>query len=277
MTKKRLMQIVLIGIKQLRDPYYQGFAAQVSFYFILALVPVGIVLSQLLGLFSVSLTTLNFWIDQYLTGDVAKILKGLVVYSSTGTMNVVLIVVALWAASRAEFSLMRITNYTFTSGQSTGNGYFRERLRALKTMLITLFTIAFSLIVLVYGEIIIKLAFTLLSDKLHLEYHVDSFWLLLRWPVAMALYFFMVSYNYYVLPTEKLSFRQILPGSVFASVGMLLVTFFYSIYVEKMANYDIIYGSLASIVALMFWFYFLAWTLGLGILCNKAWKDTKNV
>ncbi|MPN36381.1 hypothetical protein SDC9_183890 [bioreactor metagenome] len=92
----------------------------------------------------------------------------------------------------------------------------------------------------------------------------------------MALYFMMVSYSYYILPSQKLKFSQIMPGSLFASVGMLVVTLGFKLYTEYMSNYDILYGSMAAIVAVMMWFYFLAWALVLGILCNKVWADTKH-
>ena len=54
------------------------------------------------------------------------------------------------------------------------------------------------------------------------------------------------------------------------------MTGLFSLYLESIANYDIIYGSLASIVALLFWLYLIGWVLGLGIIFNKAWADTKN-
>ena len=155
--KKRLIRMVTLGIRQFRNPYYQGFAAQVAFYFLMSIVPVIIVLSQLLGVFSISMDTLGGFIKQYVSGDVANVILGLLSYQSTSGMNIVLIVIALWAASRAEFCLMRIANFTLTGGKSTGNGYFKERIRAVKTMVLTLFTITFALIILVYGELIIRI------------------------------------------------------------------------------------------------------------------------
>ncbi|MBQ4595484.1 MAG: YihY/virulence factor BrkB family protein, partial [Firmicutes bacterium] len=102
----------------------------------------------------------------------------------------------------------------------------------------------------------------------------ESTWLWLRWLLGFGLYFLMISYNYYILPTEKVKYRKVIPGSVFAAVGLLVVTGFYSRYTTSLADYDVLYGALSSVVAIMFWFYFLAWVLCLGVLFNKVWDDT---
>lgn len=266
----RLVKMILLGIKQFRDPYYQGFAAQMSFFFMLSLVPAVIVLSQLLGIMDISLDFLEGWIDAYVAPSMSGVLKQLLSYRPATTSNIIMIAMALWAASRAQFSMMRIANYTYSSGKTTGS-FWRERIRSLKTMSLTLFTLAFVAIILVYGKMILLIIFGQIIEGSVIE----SLWTFLRWPLAGVLYFLMVSYNYYVLPNEKMAFREILPGSLFGAVGMLVVTIFYSFYANYTVNYDIIYGSLASIVALLFWFYFLSWALCLGILFNKVWKDTK--
>ncbi|MBR3785240.1 MAG: YihY/virulence factor BrkB family protein [Firmicutes bacterium] len=270
--KSRLLQMILLGIKQFRDPYYQGFAAQMSFYIVLSLVPTLIVLTQILGLLEISLDILVEWIDLYVAPKMADTLLGVIEDRPMGaaTSNIIMVLMALWASSRAQFSLMRIANYTYSSGQTTG-GFFRERFRSIKTMALTLFTIAFVVIILVYGKVILMLVMgPLVEDSI-----INTLWTWMRWPLAGVLYFLLVSYVYYVLPYEKLGYKEILPGSCFGAVGMLVVTICYSAYANYAVNYDIIYGSLASIVALMFWFYFLSWALGVGIVFNKVWRDTK--
>lgn len=268
--KNRFVRMFVLGFKQMQDPYYQGFAAQMSFYIMLSLVPTFIVLSSLLGLLDVSMDIINEWIGQYVAPSMAETLQGLLKYRSATTSNIIMIIMALWAASRAQFSMMRIANYTYSSGRTTGN-FFRERFRSFRTMAMTMFTLAFVIIIPVYGEMILKLVF----GKIIEGSVIDSLWTFLRWPLAGALYFLMVSYNYYVLPIERMSFREVVPGSILGAVGMLVVTIVYSNYANYTVNYDIIYGSLASIVALLMWFYFLSWVLCLGILFNKVWKDTK--
>ena len=192
-------------------------------------------------------------------------------YSPSGINSFFLAATALWAASRVQFAMIRVTNYTLTDGITTGEGYVKDRLRSLKTILITIFTVAFSLIVVVYGPIILNLV---LGKVLGAQI-TEAAWIALRWPLAAALYFLMISYNYYVLPSIRVRYRDIVPGSVFASIGFLAVTFVYNIYTTRSVNYDILYGSFSNIVALLFWFWFIAWVLCLGVTINRVWWATR--
>ena len=269
--KDRLLQMFILGIRQFRDPYYQGFAAQISFYLMLSLVPILMLITQILGYFNLSLETVLSWVEDYTGSEVSGMLTSLTEFSSAGAVNIVYVGVALWAASRAQFAIMRISNYTFTDGKSTGKGYWRERFRAVWTMAITLIALLFSVLILAYGGLIVDACMQFLPmDGVYLV-KLFSF---LRWLPAAVLYFLMICYIYYIMPTEKISFKKILPGGLFACVGMLVVTILYSKYINNIANYDILYGTLSSIVAILFWFYFLAWVLCLGILINKVMDDT---
>lgn len=269
--KNRLRQIVLMGIKQFGDPYYQGFAAQIAFYIMLSVVPTIVVMTQLLGMLNIrTMDFVNDWINQYITPEMAKIIKGLLRNSSSPGNNITLILLAVWAASRAQFSLMRIANYTYSNSRSTGN-FLKERLRSLKTMVMTILTIAFVLVVLIYGK---KILYAFVGGMVE-EYTITLVWTYFRWPLATILYFLVVLYNYFVMPAYKLNVRTLVPGAVFGAAGLVVVTFFYSVYTEHMVKYNIIYGSLSSIVALLFWFYFLAWVLVLGIIINQAFRDTR--
>ncbi|MBR0597432.1 YihY/virulence factor BrkB family protein [Clostridiales bacterium BAD-6] len=274
MSRKRFRRMIFMIIKRMSEPYYQGVAAELAFFFLMSLVPIAIILGELLGVFSISMSVIHELLSEYVSPEIAKSLSTYLSYTPSGTISVLFILFSLWAASKAQFSMMRISNYSFT-GHPSGRGYFRERFRAIKTIVFTLFTLVFSLLILVYGELIIKVFSAYVTDFLGLTFSFDEAWYLLRWPFAMALYFFMVSYNYYVLPTERIPFKKILPGSILASGGMLLATWIYSYYASVFANYDLLYGSLAAIVALLFWFYILGYILVIGIQVNVVWDQAK--
>ncbi len=265
----------MMVIKRMSDPYYQGVAAELAFFFLMSLVPITIVLGELMGVFSISMAVIRNLLSEYVAPEIYENLAGYLTYTPSGAISAAFIIFALWAASKAQYSMMRITNYSFTGHPYGGRGYIRERLRAIKTIVITLFTLSFGLLILVYGELFINVITAYVNNFLNMEFDFDNFWFILRWPVAMALFFLTVSYNYYVLPSERIPFRKILPGSIVASVGMLLATWVYSYYATVFANYDLLYGSLAAIVALLFWFYILGYILVIGIQVNVVWDQTK--
>lgn len=270
-TLIRIRKMIILGIQQFQDPYYQGVAAQLAFFMFLSILPTFILLSQVLGFFSLSLSSIEQWVDINVTGAGVDTIRRMLNYSPSGINSFFLAVTALWAASRVQFAMIRVTNYTLTDGITTGEGYVKDRLRSLKTILMTIFTVAFSLIVVVYGPIILNLVLgKVLGAKI-----TEAAWMALRWPLAAALYFLMISYNYYVLPSIRVRYRDIVPGSIFASVGFLAVTFVYNIYTARSVNYDILYGSFSNIVVLMFWFWFIAWVMCLGVTINRVWWATR--
>ena len=156
-TLIRIRKMIILGIQQFQDPYYQGVAAQLAFFMFLSILPTFILLSQVLGFFSLSLSNIEQWVDINVTGAGVDTIRRMLNYSPSGINSFFLAVTALWAASRVQFAMIRVTNYTLTDGTMTGEGYVKDRLRSLKTILMTIFTVAFSLIVVVYGPIILNL------------------------------------------------------------------------------------------------------------------------
>lgn len=253
------------GIKTIREPYYHGFAAQVAFFYMLSLVPISILLAQMLGaIFKDTINDSLGWLVEGINGTFSGVFLNLLTYQSAGAFNIVFLVIALWAASRGQFALTRIINYTLTDGRYTDRGFFKERIRSLMTMFLMLLSIVVAVVIMVYGGGLLQL----LMPK-------QEFWLLLRWPIALVLFALVISVVYYVVPMERPRYRDVLAGSLFAAVGLVLVTWLYSRYLTSVATYDILYGTLANLVAMMFWFYFLAWVICLGVLLNKELMDTR--
>ena len=270
--RRKFAKMIILGFKEMQDPYYQGFAAQVAFYLFLSITPIMIIVTQILGLFNINMDTALALIEGYTGKQVSSLVQGLFTFSSAGFTNVIFAVIALWAGSRASFAIMRITNYTMSDGTSTGRNYFIERFRAIRTMAMTIITIVFAIVILIYGQLILNGILAVL----HVEDadFGENTWLKLRWVLGGILYFLMVSYNYWIMPTVRVTFRSIIPGSIFASVGLLVVTMAYSKYATSLAGYDLLYGALSSVIALMIWFFLIAWVLFLGVLCNKVWSDS---
>ena len=93
----------------------------------------------------------------------------------------------------------------------------------------------------------------------------------LRTPVLTLLFFVVVLASYYIVPRIKVPFSAIMPGAVLATIGIMIVTWIYSLYTANAVSYNVLYGTFSNIVAMMLWFYFISWVLCIGMMFNKSW------
>jgi membrane protein len=68
---------------------------------------------------------------------------------------------------------------------------------------------------------------------------------------------------------EDARWRWITPGSLFAAVALLLLTWAFGIYVSRFTNYHASYGSLGAVVALLTWTYLTAYAFIFGAELNS--------
>lgn len=275
MTGRRLLHLILYIMRKMRDPYYAGAPAELAFFFLLSMVPLTIVLGELLGVFSISMNWIYAILGQYAPSEVASALRPYINYHPSTSMNLTFLALAVWASSRGQYSLIRISNYAYEHG-GICYSYFHERIRAVKTVILTLFMIAFSLIILIYGESILKVVAIYFNQTFSIAFTVRSTWLIVRWPFALSVYFLMISYTYLVLPAEKLTFKEVIPGSVFSSLMILVSSIIYSNFAVGFRGAGVLYGSLTTIVSLLFWFYVIGFILVVGIQLNIAWQKVKD-
>src|SRR6266404_4942663 len=69
---------------------------------------------------------------------------------------------------------------------------------------------------------------------------------------------------YLLTPENYLTIRQALPGAVFFSIGWIIVTKLFQLYVAHYSRYDATYLALASIIILLTWMYLTCLFLLLG-------------
>ena len=134
LNKDNLIKIVFHIFRQFDDQYYAGFAAQVAYYFFMASVPTLIVLSQVLGVFDLSLDIIKNWLNHNVDSQLSGFVMGLFSASSVRLGNFIMIFLALWSASALEFSLSRLTSYTLTEGAYKFN-FFAELISIIKNIL----------------------------------------------------------------------------------------------------------------------------------------------
>ena len=90
LTWKRFRKVAFHLWRQFDDPYYAGFAAQIAYFFFMSSVPMLIVITQILGIFDISMDFIRIWLENHLSSEMSEFMEGLFTASSTTLSNVFL-------------------------------------------------------------------------------------------------------------------------------------------------------------------------------------------
>ena len=81
---------------------------------------------------------------------------------------------------------------------------------------------------------------------------------ILRFATALGATVLTTGLLYYVGPNRPQRWKHIWPGAIVATTLWLAVTIVFAWYVRNLANYNVMYGSIGGVIALIVWMYLLA-------------------
>ena len=93
---------------------------------------------------------------------------------------------------------------------------------------------------------------------------------LVRWIAILLMMFFSYSFIYYFGPAVKKKFTFISTGSTLATILTILISLGFSYYVNNFGQYNKLYGSIGTIIALLLWIYMNAFALLIGFELNAS-------
>ena len=234
-----------------------GRSAQLSYYFLLALFPLLLFITAVLGQFAEAGTELRENMLSLLgsvvpqeAGDLIHETIEKVEEGSGGGKISFGILATLWAASNGMTAICQTLNIAYEVEES--RPWWKVRLISLGL------TVALAVLILS--------ALTLMLFGGHIaEYIAASFsfgnvftwgWKILQWPVVLLFVLAAFALIYYLAPNvEKRSWHWVSPGAAVAVVLWLVVSFGFRAYLSYFNSYNATYGSLGAVIILMLWFY----------------------
>ena len=168
------------------------------------------------------------------------------------------IVIALYSARGAARALISVLNVAYR---------VRERRHVVHKILLSLAMAGATLVglMLMFGVVV---ALPGIVALLHLRGMGIVGWL--RWPILMAILCgaLLLLYRYGPSPRPLGAERHLWPGSLIATLLLVLVSWGLSQWVERVGNYELFYGAFGSIVVVLLWFYASTVALVLGGFLN---------
>lgn len=249
----------------IRKPEMLILPANLAFFLVLSVVPIFILIGLIASTFSLSLDVVIDFIGENLPSQVTEILATFISGKGIDFNVGFFTITAFILASNGPHSIIVTSNtlYNFEQGS-----YLNRRIKAiiLTILLVTLFI--FIIVVLAFGNIILKAIFEIgvLKNVSNFAY---SLFVYLKWPIAFFIIFFSIKLIYTIAPDKSVPSKYVNKGAIFTTLGWILTTAIYSYYVSHFSKYDIFYGSLSNIIILMMYIYFLSYILVLGIAINS--------
>jgi membrane protein len=194
-------------------------------------------------------------------GDVRSYIETNIIPNMKGISNLT-IVLALVFATNGTFSLINGFN------ENT-----HEKMTDVKEFILSFFiTIGFISIVFLtlfgvyYSEVVLKL-FTPVYD---VSWLVDNLSKIIGF-VSFPLFYFILLALFYWLGTVRITrFRQAVPGAILTTVLFVVTTYFFALYMKNIARYNVLYGSIGSMILLMVWVNVNVYLLLFGNELNMA-------
>ena len=257
-------------IRRVQGMGIPGHAANAGYFIVLSVFPLLVLLLSLLRYTSLDAADLLKLLEGFLPEALLPAAEKLIVstYAHTSTAVVsVSAVGALWSSSRGVYGLLLGLNGVYGVDEDRGYLYTRaiSVLYTFFLVLILLLTVTLNL----FGEFLLDMlprepVGYLVSRVVDLR-----FVLLVLLQTALFLAMFMA------LPNRKNRLMSSLPGALLTSLGWLIFTDLFSVYVEHFSRYVSIYGSVYAVALSMLWLYCCLSILFYGGALNRLLMEGK--
>lgn len=98
-----------------------------------------------------------------------------------------------------------------------------------------------------------------------------------KWLLIYTTIYMLVSFTYYITPVDKTNYRFFSAGSITCTVLLVILLWVLNVYFSNFTNYNLIYGSLGALFAILLWINWSSVVLLIGYDLNVSIAKAKSV
>lgn len=264
---KRLLLICYDFGKQMGKKNISALAAGTAFFLFLSLIPILMLLCALIPYTPLTEASLMNAAVLLFPDSMEPVMIGIIadVYDKSFGIISITIIGTLWSAGKGVLALIRGLNSI--NNVEENRNYFVLRLAASLYTVLLLIAILLSLLIMVFGNVLINMTEKVIPQSMYL---VDVL-LHFRTPALWAIMTIILAFIYAYISGKKMKFKAQLPGAAFAAVGWSALTFAFSIYIDRFNGFNT-YGNLTTIIILLLWLYGGMYLILIGAYLNRYFK-----
>jgi membrane protein len=255
-----------------RAAVMQG-AAEMAYYLLLSLVPILLVIANIIPLLPIDTAEVLNLLEQAFPADINEILipivTGYLESASGGAISIGLLA-SIWSASNVFSTMRRVLDEVY--GAANAKNFIIARVLSLAVMLVILLVVGVAVFIFVFGEQI----FTFINDFFGIQIPLVQEILQLRW-IALPLILFAVGLIVYdLVPNHHLSIKYAIPGAIFMTVGLVLLSQSFSLITQFMGGDAAANQTIGGFIVLMLFLYISNAIILIGALVNTLTFELKN-
>ncbi|MEG0782638.1 YihY/virulence factor BrkB family protein [Carnobacterium sp.] len=239
----------------------------IAYYLLLSFFPIVIIIGNLLPLLNLDINTIlpyfSTIIPEAIYKEIVETIHRLLTSSSSGMLSFG-IIAAFWAASKGMNAMQVSMNKAY--GVEPRKNMFVIRLASLAFTLILVLGIVALVLVFSFGQVVLNY----LTPLLQLPEELVAIFQSVKWPVTLFVLLFVFTLVYYMVPNAQVKVKFVLPGAIFATIGWVLLSQAFAIYVRYFSGRTLSYGSVGIFIVLMLWLNGSGIVLTLGAVINAS-------
>lgn len=269
--KVRLKEFWQNFVSVLKRPEMTILPGQLAFFFVLSIVPTITIISYGASFLDLPIDVISKFIEKAFNSDIAEMIVLSVSNITVDFRFYITLAFGFYFASNGADSIIVTSNTIYGIKNSS---FLKRRLKAFVMTIFIIFLFLFLLIVPVFGNQIVEIVSAANFNKV-IANNIVLIYNIIKGPITWIIMFMFIKIIYTLAPDRKMPSKNVNTGAVFTTLAWALVTEIYSFYITNYAAYDIFYGSLANIVILMIWFFFLAYIFTIGMALNYREEKIK--
>lgn len=272
-TKKRLACFRELFQKNFKRANVSSTAIVISYYTLVTIFPMIIFIGNILPLLRLEVDAVLPYLEMAMPRSIYTTLEPLIVkFLQTGASGSVASIsglVTLWATSRGINALKQAFNQAYDVGND--QGVITQRLLSFLIMIFIGVMLIILFVIYSFGQLVLE----------HLTplFELPTDWLTtfsqLKWPTTVLGLFLIFIILYFLVPNAKVHLKYIWPGAVVATLGWMMLTQVFSIYVRYFARSFLSYGTIGTFIVLLLWLNYSAYVIMVGVVINASLEELR--
>ena len=267
LPRNRFLRFICLMVQRYLRHSVGIHSAALAFYLLFTIFPFLIFISALLGLLHLDVAGILLALGELVPRAVVDFVEVYLTYvRDNSSLQLMLfgLFFSIYFPMRATNSLMRSVRIAYHLGPP--RAALTHLIKTLLYTVLLMVAIALTLVLMTVSDRLLAYG----VEYLRLPLFVAELWARLRFPTIAVVGYFALFFLYALAQDARQPWRNIWPGTLAALGAWMAFSWLYAWYVENVAHYSLLYGSIGAVIVLLIWLNVSAMTLIMGAECNGA-------